>query len=117
MAACAASRLKGSPVEITWGEGSAARCALSAVSADGSKFLSGPLLFETSTMLVLAQQNAANAPYVMPAGANFNVQTNQGGAVYAPDGSLLTAYNIVPVAVPAARANACPRAIAVSSTV
>src|SRR5438132_4658502 len=77
-----------------------------AVSADGKTFLSGPMLMESSSLLVLAQQNAANAPYVMPAGANFNVQTNQGGAVYAPDGSLLTAYNIVPVAVPAARANA-----------
>lgn len=77
-----------------------------AVSADGKTFLSGPMLLESSSLLVLAQQNAANSPYVMPAAANFNVQTNQGGAVYAPDGSLLIGYNIVPVAVPAARANA-----------
>jgi hypothetical protein len=77
-----------------------------AVSADGKTFVSGPMLLESASLLVLAQQNAANSPYVMPAGVNFNVQTTQGGAVYAPDGSLLTAYNIVPVAVPAARANA-----------
>ena len=77
-----------------------------AVSPDGSEFLSGPMLFETSTLLVLAQQNAANSPFVFPAGANFTTQTNQGGAVFLPDGSeLLTAYNIVPVQNPAAKSN------------
>jgi uncharacterized protein (TIGR03437 family) len=80
-----------------------------AVSPDASHFLSGPMLFETSSMLVMAQQNAVNAPYVFPATANFNIQTSQGGAVYAqtPAGQqLITAYNIVPVQNPAARANA-----------
>src|SRR5262249_240028 len=77
-----------------------------AVSPDASRFLSGPLLFETSTLLVLAQQNVANSPYVFPPTANFNVQTAQGGAVYTPDGgTLLAAYNIVPVLNPAARTN------------
>jgi len=77
-----------------------------AVSPDGSRFLSGPMLFDTQTLAVLAQQNAANSPYVFPATANFNVQTSQGGAVFLPDGSaLLAAYNIVPTAVPAASAN------------
>src|SRR5262249_27123107 len=79
-----------------------------AVSGDGSRFLSGPLLFETSTMLVLAQQNTTNSPYVMPnvTAATFNTQTSQGGAAFLPDGSkLLAAYNIVPLAVPAARSN------------
>jgi uncharacterized protein (TIGR03437 family) len=72
-----------------------------AVSADGSKFLSGPLLFESSTMLVLAQQNTTNSPYVMP-GANFSTQTTPGGAAFLPDGSaLLAAYNIAPLASPA----------------
>jgi len=76
-----------------------------AVSPDGSEFLSGPMLFETSTLLVLAQQNTANSPFVFPAGANFTTQTNQGGAVFLPDGSeLLTSYNIVPVQNPAAKA-------------
>jgi len=80
-----------------------------AVSPDASHFVSGPMLFETSTMLVMAQQNAVNAPYVFPATANFNVQTSQGGAVFAQTAAgqvLITAYNIVPVQNPAARANA-----------
>ena len=78
-----------------------------AVSPDGSKFLSGPMLFDTQTLAVLAQQNTTNSPYVFPATANFNVQTSQGGAVFLPDGSaLLAAYNIVPTSVPAAAANA-----------
>ena len=77
-----------------------------AVSPDGSTFLSGPMLFDTRTLAVLAQQNIANSPYVFPATANFNVQTSQGGAVFLPDGSaLLAAYNIVPTSVPAAATN------------
>jgi len=40
------------------------------------------MLFETSTLMVLAQQNAANSPFVFPAGANFTTATNQGGAVF-----------------------------------
>lgn len=79
-----------------------------AVSPDGSQFLTGPMLFETSSMLLLAQQNTANSPYVFPANAVFNNQTVQGGAVYAqtPAGpALITAYNIVPVASPAAKSN------------
>lgn len=77
-----------------------------AVSPDGSRFLSGPFLFDTSTLAVLAQQNTVNSPYVFPGTANFNVQTSQGGAVFLPDGSgLLAAYNIVPTSVPAAAAN------------
>ena len=70
-----------------------------AVAPDASRFLSGPTLFETSSMLVLAQQSAVNSPYVFPANANFNSQTAQGGAVYAQTALgpvLITAYNIVP---------------------
>src|SRR5262249_9557148 len=33
------------------------------ISPDGSKFMAGLTLFETSTLTVLAQQNAANAPF------------------------------------------------------
>jgi len=84
----------------------AATSPILAVSPDGLEFLSGSMLFETSTLLVLAQQNAANSPFVFPAGASFTTQTNQGGAVFLPDGSeLLTAYNIVPVQNPAAKSN------------
>jgi uncharacterized protein (TIGR03437 family) len=77
-----------------------------AISDDGSKIVSGPLLLDTVTLSVLGTQNTANSPYVFPAGANFNVQTAQGGAVFAPDGSrLYAAYNIVPTLSPAALAN------------
>ena len=68
-----------------------------AVAPDGKSFVSGSLLFETSTLLVLAQQNVVNAPYVFPTAANFTLQTNQGGAVFSPDGSVLyAAYSFVP---------------------
>jgi uncharacterized protein (TIGR03437 family) len=84
----------------------AATSPILAVSPDGSEFLSGPMLFETSTLLVLAQQNTTNSPFVFASGANFTTQTNQGGAVFLPDGSeLLAAYNIVPVQNPAAKPN------------
>lgn len=79
-----------------------------AVSPDGSQFLSGPLLFDASTMAVLAQQNTTNAPFVFPNGANFNTQAAQGGAVYATTAfgsALIAGYNIVPVQSPAARSN------------
>ncbi|MBZ5624791.1 MAG: hypothetical protein LAQ69_39740 [Acidobacteriia bacterium] len=79
-----------------------------AVSPDGSRFLTGPMLFETSSMLVLAQQSTINSPFVFPATATFNTQTVQGGAVYAQTAAgltLITAYNIVPVANPAAKSN------------
>jgi uncharacterized protein (TIGR03437 family) len=85
----------------------AATSPILAVSPDGAEFLSGPMLFETSTLLVLAQQNATDSPFVFPSGASFTTQTNQGGAVFLPDGSeLLAAYNIVPVQNPAAKSNA-----------
>ncbi|HXB71397.1 MAG TPA: hypothetical protein VNY05_24390 [Candidatus Acidoferrales bacterium] len=68
-----------------------------AVAPDGQSFVSGSMLFETSTLLVLAQQNVINAPYVFAAAANFGLQTNQGGAAFTPDGSaLFAAYNLVP---------------------
>lgn len=76
------------------------------ISPDGSKFMAGLTLFETDTLAVLAQQNAANASYPFPQNVNFNTRQNQGGSVFAPDGSALySAFNIVPVQEPAARAN------------
>jgi uncharacterized protein (TIGR03437 family) len=77
-----------------------------AVSPDGSRFISGSILFDTASLLVLAQQSTSNAPFTFPTGANFATQTTQGGAVFTPDGSeLLTAYNIVPVESPTAQVN------------
>ena len=55
-------------------------------------------MFDTATLLVIAQQNSANASYPFPTTANFNTQSNQGGSVFSPDGSVLyTAFNIAPV--------------------
>ena len=79
------------------------------ISKDGSKFMAGLTLFETSTLAVLAQQNAANAPFSFPGGNanNFNTQQNQGGSVFSPDGATLySAFNIAPVQNPPAKVNA-----------
>ena len=70
------------------------------VGPDGGKFMAGPVLFDATTLQVMAQENAANAPFAFPAGTagNFNTQANQGGSVFAPDGSLIYgAFNIAPV--------------------
>lgn len=79
------------------------------VSPDGSKFMAGSTLFDTATLAVLAQQNAANAPFVFPTGTsgNFNLQQNQGGSVFSPDGArVYSGFNMAPVTSPASRANA-----------
>jgi YVTN family beta-propeller protein len=76
------------------------------VSHDGAKFMAGLTLFETATLQVLAQQNAANSPWPFPQGVNFNLQQNQGGSVFSPDASVLySAFNTAPVQTPAARPN------------
>src|SRR5205814_919097 len=75
------------------------------VSADGSRFMAGLTLFDTMTLTVIAQQNAANSTYLFPANVNFNTQQNQGGSIFSPDGSALyTAFNVAPVQTPAAPA-------------
>lgn len=76
------------------------------VSPDGSRFMAGLTLFETSSLAVLAQQNLANAPYPIAPNTNFNLQQNQGGSIFSPDGkTLYSAFNIVPTANPATRPN------------
>lgn len=76
------------------------------VSDDGSRFMCGPNLFDTATLQVLAQQNVANSPYPLPANANFNLQSNQGGSVFSPDGqTVYSAFDISPVQNPPAAAN------------
>ena len=79
-----------------------------AVSADNSRFMAGLTLFDTATLAVLAQANLANAMYPISTAttANFNLQTNQGGSIFAPAGDVLySAFNIAPTANPAPRAN------------
>jgi len=78
------------------------------ISPDAKKFMAGLTLFETDTLTVLAQQNAANAPFSFPTGAagNFNTQQNQGGSIFSPDGATLySAFNMAPVQNPPARPN------------
>lgn len=76
--------------------------AVVTVSPDGSKFMSGSTLFDTATLQVLAQENLANAPYLVQSGTNFNTQTVQGGSVFAPDGSVVyAAFNTSPQTNPA----------------
>ena len=73
------------------------------IAPDATRFMAGLTMFNMETLAVEAQQNAANAPYPFPAGTNFNVQQNQGGSVFSPDGSVLySAFNFAPVQTPAA---------------
>jgi len=77
-----------------------------AVSPDGSRFMAGLSLFDTETLAIVAQQNTANSLYPFENNANFNTQQNQGGSVFAADGSVVyAAFNIAPVQTPAAAAN------------
>lgn len=76
------------------------------VAPDGSKFMAGSTLFDAQTLQVLAQENLANAPYLVQPNTQFNVQTNQGGSVFSPDGNALyAAFDIAPVTNPPSRPN------------
>ncbi len=73
------------------------------VGPDGAKFMAGPVLFDSTTLQVIAQENAANAPFAFPAGTagNFNTQANQGGSVFSPDGS--RSFTVRSTSLPSAR--------------
>ncbi len=76
------------------------------IAADGSRFMTGLSLFDSQTLEILAQQNTANSPYPFAPTTNFTTQTNQGGSVFAPDGSVIySAFDITPFQNPPARAN------------
>lgn len=77
-----------------------------AIAPDGKKFMSGLTLIDTETLEVIGQQNLANAPYPIQPNTNFNLQQNQGGSVFSPDGgTLYSAFNVAPVQNPQARPN------------
>ncbi len=77
-----------------------------AISPDGKKLMSGLTLIDLETLEVIGQQNLANAPYPIQPNTNFNLQQNQGGSVFSPDGgTLYSAFNIAPVQNPPARPN------------
>lgn len=76
------------------------------VSPDGTEFMAGSRLFSTGTLQVIAQENAANAPFTFPTGTagSFNTETNQGGSIFSADGTILyAAFDMAPPG--AARAN------------
>jgi hypothetical protein len=78
------------------------------VAPDGSRFMAGSVMFDISTLQVIAQENVSNSPFAFPSGntSNFNTAANQGGSVFTPDGTALyAAFNISPVESPAAKAN------------
>ncbi len=76
------------------------------IAPDNSKFMAGSTLFDFNTLQVIAQENVANSPYAFPGTNNFNLQQNQGGSVFAPDGSMVyAAFNVNPVTNPASAAN------------
>ena len=75
--------------------------------SDGTRFLAGPNLFSIANLNVLAQLNLANAPYPVTPGVNVNLQSNQGGSAFSPDGATLyAAFDIAPVQNPPAPTNA-----------
>ncbi len=86
------------------------------VSPDGTRFMAGLRLFDAATLTVIAQMNAANAPFPLNAATTtqgftavanqFNTQQNQGGSVFAPTGAnIYAAFNVAPIQSPAALTN------------
>lgn len=74
------------------------------MSPDGARFMAGYTLYDRSTLQVIAQYSAANAPFPLAA---INTTTNVGGSTFSPDGSTIYgAFNVAPVVVPAARPQA-----------
>ncbi len=72
------------------------------MAPDGSRFMAGSTLYDINTLNVLGSFNNANAPF--PLTPNFNLNTNLGGSVFAPDGSTLYgAFNTAATAIPAPR--------------
>ena len=78
------------------------------IAPDNSRFMAGSTLFDFNTLQVVAQENVANSPFAFPTGttSNFNLQQNQGGSVFSPDGTTIyAAFNVNPVTNPASAAN------------
>ncbi|HEY3839327.1 MAG TPA: hypothetical protein VGL72_22295, partial [Bryobacteraceae bacterium] len=76
------------------------------IAPDNSRFMAGSTLFDFNTLQVIAQENVANSPFAFPSTNNFNMQQNQGGSVFSPDGSMIyAAFNVNPVTSPASPAN------------
>lgn len=78
------------------------------IAPDGSRFMAGYTMYDTATLNVIGQYNAANVPFPLSStGANFNSIQNMGGSAFAPDGSILySAFNVAPATTPATRPQA-----------
>ena len=79
------------------------------IAPDGSRFMAGFTLYDTSTLGVIAQQSANNLPFPLSstAGASFNIVADVGGSVFSTDGSTLYgAFNSAPSSTPATQAQA-----------
>lgn len=79
------------------------------MAPDGSRFMAGFTLYDTATLAVIAQQNAANLPFPLSSSgtASFNTLQNVGGSVFSPDGeTLYSAFNSAPFSQPATRPQA-----------
>jgi YVTN family beta-propeller protein len=75
------------------------------MAPDGSRFMAGLALYNTSTLAVMAQATTSNAPFPMPAG--FNLTQNVGGSTFSPDGTTLySAFNVAPTTQPPSRPSA-----------
>ena len=62
------------------------------MAPDGSRFMAGFTMYDTSTLAVMAQQNNANAPFTTTAAVN--TLANIGGSIFTPDGTALySAFN------------------------
>ncbi len=73
------------------------------ISPDGTRFMAGMTMYDTSTLAIIAQQNNANAPFTF---ANaVNTTQNVGGSAFSPDGTTIysafnTAANTTPTPPP-----------------
>src|SRR5262249_13935585 len=68
-----------------------------AISDDGARIQSGAILFDATSLRILATQNTINSPYPITPGTVFTAAVVQGGAAFGPDNTLYAAYNVPPV--------------------
>src|SRR6185369_268675 len=79
------------------------------IAPDGSRFMAGFTLYDTSTLGVMGQQSVNNLPFPLSSTANatFNAVQNVGGSAFTSDGkTLYSAFNSAPATTPATRAQA-----------
>jgi YVTN family beta-propeller protein len=78
------------------------------MAPDGSRFMAGFTLYDTATLNMIGQQNAANAPFPMYTttgqSSSFNAVQNIGGSAFSPDSEILySAFNVAVFSLPAPR--------------